>query len=52
MLIYNLPLLIFRLSLVLEVGEEVGMFLGLVDEAELLIDDCHLALCTYATRLY
>ena len=51
-LIDNLPLLIFRFRLVLEVGEEVSVLLGLVDEAKLFIDNCHLTLRTNATRFY
>ena len=39
MLVDNLPFLIFYLCLCLEIRQKVGVFLGAVEETELLVDD-------------
>ena len=46
MLINYFPFLIFLFGLALEIFKEVCLFLGTVEEAVLLIDDCKFTGCT------
>ena len=40
MLIHDFPFLVFLFGLALEILQKVCLFLGAVEEAEFLIDDC------------
>ena len=48
MLVDNLPFLIFYLCLCLEIRQKVGVFLGAVEETELLVDDSQFTSCADA----